>query len=182
MQQIVQLPIIALMLEIKVATIADATLISIISKQTFYEAFHAQNTKTDMDLFLKNNFNVKETELEIDNVANTFYLAYQNAELCAYAKVIDADNAAELPNTKTLRISRIYVLDKFIRQGIGKILMQTCIDKAISLKKDIVWLGVWEQNSNAIIFYKHYGFQQFGTEIFVLGTDPQTDLLMQKAI
>jgi ribosomal protein S18 acetylase RimI-like enzyme len=167
------------MLQIKIATIKDAQIISTISKQTFYEAFHLQNTKADMDLFLASHFNVLDTVEELQNINNVFYLVYNKKQLCAYAKVVDIDNPKEIPNSSTLRISRIYVLNKFIGKGIGKLLMETCIDKATSLKKDVVWLGVWEQNTNAINFYKHYGFQQFATEIFMLGTDPQTDLLMQ---
>lgn len=170
------------MLEIKVATIKDAKVISAISKQTFYEAFHLQNTKVDMDLFLENNFNVTETEQEIANTANTFYLAYQNNKLCAYAKVVDSNNPKEIPNKNTLRISRIYVLDKFIGKGVGKALMHLCLEKAKSLNKTIIWLGVWEQNIAAINFYKRFGFAQFGTETFVLGNDSQTDWLMQKSI
>jgi ribosomal protein S18 acetylase RimI-like enzyme len=132
-----------------------------------------------MDLFLASHFNVLETVEELQNIDNVFYLVYNNEQLCAYAKVVVVDNPKELPNCHTLRISRIYVINQFIGQGVGKLLMQTCTDKASSLKKDIVWLGVWEQNTNAINFYKRIGFQQFGTEIFVLGTDSQTDLLMQ---
>ncbi len=167
------------MLQIKIATIKDAQIISNISKQTFYEAFHLQNTKADMDLFLASHFNVLDTVEELQNINNVFYLVYNNEQLCAYAKVVDVNNPKELPDYHTLRISRIYVINQFIGKGVGKLLMQTCIHKASSLKKDIVWLGVWEQNTNAINFYKHYGFQQFATEIFMLGTDPQTDLLMQ---
>jgi ribosomal protein S18 acetylase RimI-like enzyme len=132
-----------------------------------------------MDLFLASHFNVLETVEELQNIDNVFYLVYNNEQLCAYAKVVVVDNPKELPNCHTLRISRIYVINQFIGQGVGKLLMQTCIDKASSLKKEVVWLGVWEQNTDAINFYKHCGFQPFGTEIFVLGTDSQTDLLMQ---
>ena len=52
------------MLEIKIATIDDAQIISAISKQTFYEAFQLQNTKADMNLFLANNFNIIDTQNE----------------------------------------------------------------------------------------------------------------------
>jgi len=173
---------IASMIEIKVATIDDTQLISDISKQTFYEAFHLQNTKDDMDLFLASHFSVADTEQELQNTKNIFYLAYSNNCLCAYAKVIDVDYPTELPNCKTLRISRIYVLDTFIGKGIGKLLMNTCLEKAKSLNKTHVWLGVWQQNTSAIEFYKRFGFQQFSTETFVLGADPQTDWLMQKAL
>lgn len=170
------------MLQVKIATINDAKVISEISKQTFYEAFQLQNTKADMDLFLASNFSVADTEKELAKPYNTFYLVFDNDILCAYAKVVDVDNPSELPDYQTLRLSRIYVLDAFIGKGIGKLLMQTCLEKAQSLSKTHIWLGVWEQNIKAIEFYKRFGFEQFGTEIFVLGTDPQTDLLMQKVL
>lgn len=170
------------MLEIKVATINDSAIISEISKQTFYEAFHMQNTKADMDLFLASHFNVGDTKDELLHPNNTFYLVFDDNVLCGYAKVVEVDFPTELPNYKTLRLSRIYVLDAFIGKGIGKLLMQTCIEKAKSLQKTHIWLGVWEKNTKAIEFYKRFGFEIFGTEIFVLGTDPQTDLLMQRAI
>ncbi len=170
------------MLKIKIATIADAQQISAISKLTFYEAFSVQNTKADMALFLAANFNINETEQEIANKANTLYLVYTNNQLCGYAKVIEKDNSNEFPNTKTLRISRIYVTDSFIGQGIGKALMQQCLNFAIELGKNIIWLGVWENNLAAITFYQKWGFQKFGTEIFVLGNDPQTDWLMKKQL
>jgi GNAT superfamily N-acetyltransferase len=121
------------MLQVKIATISDAKVISEISKQTFYEAFHLQNTKADMDLFLATHFSVADTEQELANPNNTFYLVFDNDVLCAYAKVVDVDNPTELPDCKTLRVSRIYVLDAFIGKGIGKLLMQTSLEKAVSL-------------------------------------------------
>lgn len=170
------------MLQIKVASIADAPTISAISKQTFYDAFHAKNTKVDMALFLASNFNVAQTEQEIAHITNTFYLAYSNNKLCGYAKVSEKDNSSIFPNAKTLRISRIYVFNEWIGQGIGKALMQQCVQKAISINKNMVWLGVWEHNLNAIAFYKKWGFEKFDSEVFVLGNDAQTDWLMKKLL
>ena len=170
------------MLQIKVAGITDAPTISAISKQTFYDAFHTQNTEADMALFLASNFSLTQTEQELTDVANTFYLVYSNNKLCGYAKVSGYDNSDEFPNTKTLRISRIYVIDEWMGQGIGKALMQQCINKAKSLNKNIVWLGVWEHNLHAIAFYQKWGFEKFGSEVFVLGNDAQTDWLMKKQL
>jgi len=39
---------------------------------------------------------------------------------------------------------------------------------------------VWEHNIKAIAFYKKFGFEQFGSHIFMLGDDIQTDILMRK--
>ena len=38
-----------------------------------------------------------------------------------------------------------------------------------------MWLGVWERNERAKAFYARQGFRQVGRQIFVVGSDPQTD-------
>jgi ribosomal protein S18 acetylase RimI-like enzyme len=50
------------------------------------------------------------------------------------------------------------------------------------MKKDNIWLGVWEHNHQAIKFYTTWGFEKFGDHLFLLGDDPQTDWLMKKEL
>ena len=49
-------------------------------------------------------------------------------------------------------------------------------------KVSYVWLGVWEHNHRALHFYEKNGFLAFGTHIFQLGNDQQTDILMKKSV
>lgn len=81
-----------------------------------------------------------------------------------------------------MEISRIYVVNTAISTGIGKALMEECIQVAIQKNKEVIWLGVWEHNTRAISFYKKFGFIQFGTHLFMLGDDAQTDWLMKKEL
>ncbi len=41
---------------------------------------------------------------------------------------------------------------------------------------------MWEKNQRAIDFYHKWGFENFGEQIFLLGTDLQTYLLMKKEL
>ena len=41
-----------------------------------------------------------------------------------------------------------------------------------------LWLGVWERNPRAIAFYRKAGFVEVGSHTFVLGSDPQRDLVL----
>jgi ribosomal protein S18 acetylase RimI-like enzyme len=59
-------------------------------------------------------------------------------------------------------------------------MMKKCMQTAEALKKDVIWLGVWEKNSRAISFYTKFGFKKFATHVFMLGDDAQTDWLMKK--
>jgi ribosomal protein S18 acetylase RimI-like enzyme len=60
--------------------------------------------------------------------------------------------------------------------------MDECLKIAKELKFDVIWLGVWELNPRAIKFYEKNGFYKVGTHLFQMGSDEQTDLLMQKEI
>ena len=56
--------------------------------------------------------------------------------------------------------------------------MDLAINKAKEKEKSRVWLGVWENNTKAIKFYKRNGFHKIGTHHFVLGNEKQVDWLM----
>jgi ribosomal protein S18 acetylase RimI-like enzyme len=47
---------------------------------------------------------------------------------------------------------------------------------------DRVWLGVWEHNPRAIAFYRKCGFDETGEQVFLLGRDPQRDLVMSRPV
>ncbi|GJH39565.1 hypothetical protein RCZ04_01150 [Capnocytophaga sp. HP1101] len=81
-----------------------------------------------------------------------------------------------------MEIERIYVLKSFHGSGVGQELYQKAITVAREQAVQYVWLGVWEQNPRAIRFYEKNGFVPFDKHVFVLGNDPQTDILMKKTL
>jgi GNAT superfamily N-acetyltransferase len=107
-------------------------------------------------------------------------LAYFNNEPAGYARLRNSDELTNtFPDKKCLELQRIYSLQQFIGKGIGKALLQKCIQQAQQQAYDILWLGVWEHNHHALSFYKHFGFEPFDTHVFMMGSDPQTDILMK---
>jgi ribosomal protein S18 acetylase RimI-like enzyme len=44
------------------------------------------------------------------------------------------------------------------------------------------WLGVWEKNPRAIAFYQKIGFAQCGAQPFLMGSDLQTDWVMNRTL
>ena len=41
---------------------------------------------------------------------------------------------------------------------------------------------MWERNERAQAFYRKHGFRKVGTQVFVVGTDPQTDHVMLREL
>lgn len=60
--------------------------------------------------------------------------------------------------------------------------MQACLNQAKSMAYDTLWLGVWEHNARALKFYQRWGFEAVGSHVFVVGSDEQNDLIMQKSL
>jgi len=167
---------------IRTADEDDAALIADLSRRTFYETFAAQNTKADMEKFMEEQFSREQLMEQVSEPGNIFLLAFMDDLPAGYARLKESDNPASLGTLNAMEISRIYVVNTAIGTGIGKALMNECIQFAIDRMKEVIWLGVWEQNLRAISFYKKFGFSKFAKHVFMLGDDPQTDWLMKKEL
>jgi len=157
----------------------DLDILKQLSEATFVETFSEGNSKEDMEAYLEQNFNEARLTEELGNPSSLFFLVLLHDSPAAYMKVNFDAAQTEDGYGNTLEIQRIYVLNGFKSLHIGSMLVQMAVSLAEGLKLDSVWLGVWEKNYRAIEFYKKQGFVQFGSHIFKLGDDLQTDLLMK---
>lgn len=169
-------------IQIQYAAAKDAAPIAALSRQTFYDTFAASNTKEDMDKFMSESFSTEALMNEVTADGNIFLVAVMDGELVGYAKMLLSANPPELGNANAIEIGRIYAAQKTIGKGVGKALMQQCLQIAAEKGRELVWLGVWEHNQRAINFYTKFGFEKFGQHDFVLGNDVQTDWLMKKKV
>lgn len=167
---------------VRIANASDAELIADLSRKTFYDTFASFNTKADMDKFLNEQFTRQKLMDEVKDGKNIFLLAYDDEQPVGYAKMQEGEKRPEFDNQPSIEISRIYAVQTSIGKGIGKLLMQNCIDTAKQLHRKIIWLGVWQQNAHAIAFYKKWGFEKFAEHDFLLGDDLQVDWLMKKSL
>ena len=60
--------------------------------------------------------------------------------------------------------------------------MARCVEDARNAGHDAIWLGVWERNARAIRFYERWEFRVVGQHVFVVGKDPQNDLLLSRSL
>ena len=67
-------------------------------------------------------------------------------------------------------------------RGLGRLMLEKAFEEARARGAESVWLGVWEHNRQALAFYEHMGFAVFGSHVFTVGDDDQTDLLMRLRI
>ncbi|MFC4306741.1 GNAT family N-acetyltransferase [Cohnella boryungensis] len=149
-----------------------------ISVETFNETFNHQNSPDNMKAYLDRAFSSNQLQKELSASSSEFFFICCDAEVAGYLKI--NANAAQSENAgdESLEVERIYIRNKFQNRGLGKLLINKAIEAAVAQNKKKIWLGVWENNANAIAFYKKLGFVHTGAHSFYLGEDEQIDLIM----
>ncbi len=169
---------------IRQAIVEDATILTDLAYQTFWDAFahHPKNAPDDLNHYMRQAFTIEQLTEELVDSKNSFLIAEIEGELAGYSKIVFGNIEAGVTAEKPVELSRLYSHQKFLGQGVGQTLMDACIERPRDAGCDVMWLGVWEYNPRAQAFYKKNGFREVGKHIFQLGKDPQTDLLMQREI
>ena len=164
---------------IRQAERAELQTLQEIGRATFFEAFAAQNAASDMANYLNENFSLEKLAAEFDHPESLFFFAELNDRVIGYLKVNWGAAQTEALPDNALEIERIYVLSEYQGKKAGKALFDKAYSIASEKNMAAIWLGVWEENTAAIGFYRKQGFVEFGKHPFRLGEDEQTDLLMK---
>jgi ribosomal protein S18 acetylase RimI-like enzyme len=169
-------------IQIREAGREDAELVADISRRTFYDSFAIHNTEENMRIFLDQQFTREKQMAEVGAPGRTFLLAFLGEEPVGYASLRESEPPDGMMGARAIEIVQIYSEQKTIGKGVGKALMQGCLDNARNKGLGWVWLGVWEHNQRAIEFYRKWGFERFGEHVFLVGLDAQTDWWMRKKL
>ncbi|MBF9251852.1 GNAT family N-acetyltransferase [Pontibacter sp. 172403-2] len=163
-------------------TLADAELLADLGWRTFEETFAAFNRPEDMAAFKPTMYTPELQTEELCDSDTEFVIAEVQEQAVAYVKLNTAEAPEAITGRNPLQISRLYLLQKWTGRGLGDKLMQLCLEKARRNGHDVVWLTVWEHNERAKRFYRKYGFKEAGELTFILGSDVQRDLYMQREV
>jgi diamine N-acetyltransferase len=164
---------------IRRAAAADAASLSELAERTFRDAFSSLNTAENMDLHCAGAFSPAMQAAEIADPGALTLVAEADGALVAFAQLhLQAPAPACVPASSAVELHRIYVTQRLHGTGLAGALMAAVLDRAGRRAAAGVWLGVWEHNPRAIRFYQRHGFVEVGDHVFVVGTDPQRDLVM----
>jgi GNAT superfamily N-acetyltransferase len=168
---------------IRDATPDDAAALAEFGARTFSETFGADNTPEDLRLFLANTWAPELQRAEIvDPAKRTLLAVTADGTLAAFAQ-LHLDHAPACVRTeRPLELMRFYVDRPWHGSGLARTLMASVEACARAHGARELWLGVWERNARARAFYAKCGFTRVGSQVFVVGADPQTDDVMLKRI
>jgi diamine N-acetyltransferase len=170
--------------EIRFAEPKDAETLARVAWKSFYDAFadHPKNAPDDLKAYMDEAFAPETIAAELNDQDSIYFVAEIAGETVGYAKLKKNSREHCTSGENPIELCRLYSLNEFIGRGIGRTLMLRCLDFAKENAHDFMWLGVWEYNFRAQKFYEKFGFEKCGEHVFQLGSDPQTDWVLQRKI
>jgi ribosomal protein S18 acetylase RimI-like enzyme len=166
---------------IRRANAADAPRLARFLSAMFARTFGAQNRPADIAAYLAHAFGPEQQSRELAEEGTLFWIAEDHPrEMVGCAQLRVGSRSKHVPDARQAELARVYADDRWHGQGLGRALLDTCVEAAREWKADVLWLGVWERNSRAIAFYEKNGFRVVGDQPFQLGSDRQRDLVMAR--
>jgi ribosomal protein S18 acetylase RimI-like enzyme len=155
-----------------------------LGRQTFWYAFkdHPGNAPHDMAAYMDKAFSVEQIASELTDPGVIYFVAEIDGRPAGFAKLVRGSSEDGITAERPLELARLYSHQEFLGKGVGPALLEKSFEFGRENGHDVIWLGVWEFNPRAQAFYRKHGFREVGKHIFLLGSDPQNDLLMQKTL
>ena len=161
---------------------SDAKLLAELGARTFRDTFADSTKPEDMTAYLSASFGEEEQAAELADAASIFFVAESGGVASGYAKLRAGEAEACVAGRKPVELARLYVGRECFGRGVGAALMRACVEEARRLGHLTMWLGVWEHNARAQAFYRKWDFRVVGEHVFPVGSDPQIDLIMERAL
>jgi ribosomal protein S18 acetylase RimI-like enzyme len=167
---------------IRRAGLSDASILSALASETFYDTFTGTCSPGDMDKFLLEYFNLPQVKKELSDPEDYFFIAFLKEDAMGYVRLKEDQSDVQMIDSRNgIELKRLYVKKEYHSEGVGAALTEYALDFALSNKYDTIFLSVWEHNERAKNFYKKFGFKNTGfSHPFPIGSTLQTDEWMIK--
>jgi diamine N-acetyltransferase len=161
---------------------ADAEGLADLAARTFRDTFAADNDARDLALYLARAYGPVEQGRELADPQITTLLAEVDGQTVGYAQLRRGPAPACVTGEAPIELWRLYVERKQHGRGVAQELMR-CVDReARQAGARTLWLGVWERNERAKAFYRKWSFVDVGSQVFMVGSDAQTDHILVRAL
>ena len=152
-------------------------------RKSFIYAYQCTLPLEELNKYIHHAFS-ESTILEEINGSLAIYFVCQDLELnpCGYAKLIPSPPPKCINSHSCIELQRLYVDSDYRGHGVGKLLELHSESYAKNRNISDIWLRVWDGNTVAQDIYKKWKFTIAGEEIYQVGEDQRTVLLMRKPL
>jgi ribosomal protein S18 acetylase RimI-like enzyme len=160
----------------------DAAALADLAARTFRETFAADNRPEDMALHLAQTYGLSQQHAELVDPEIITLLAESDGQLAAFAQLRVGVAPECVTGESPIELWRFYVDRPWHGRGVAQALMRRVESEVARRGGRTLWLGVWEHNERAKAFYRKHGFVDVGSQVYMVGTDAQTDRVWVRSL
>ena len=155
---------------------SDQHALQVVSIVSFYESFIEGANAKDMQEYLQHAFTPHQLAKELQDTNTTFIGIFDGQVLIGYIKLV------YFPQVKQLEVKRLYVIEGYQNQGLGKKLLDQAQQIAIQMEYHELIVTVYEKNHAGLRFYQREGFLPYEETIVHLGQQVRTCPILKKEV
>lgn len=167
---------------IRRASMEDIEVLVDLGARTFRDAYATESDPQEMEDYISSNFTYAQIAEQIKDSSSTFLLAYIGSMPAGYARLRIGPAPGCVRGPQPVELARLYLDQRLIGRGHGAALMRACLNEAERLGCQTMWLGLWERNVRARLFYERWGFRETGAHEFLFGGETHDDPVMERAV
>jgi diamine N-acetyltransferase len=145
------------MSSIRAATAADSMSLTALSIQVWLHTYGTEGVSDDLAREVLTTFTPAYFNELIGDPDYRLFVKVDGENLLGYI-LLDLDSPCDAENYGGVEVDTLYVQEHFHGRGIGRALL----DYARQDTGELLWLTAWAGNSQALGFYKAYGFADIG--------------------
>jgi len=131
--------------------------------ETWKETYSSFIPMDDMQAYFHEQYTVQKLSDQYHDANVIGFIAEADDILAGYEKTSYSEKE------QRLYVHQLYILSVYQNLGIGRKLMNSAAERAISLGLDEVWLGVMHKNISALAWYKKMGYEIVDRAPFTMG-------------
>lgn len=156
----------------------EAAAVAALAARTFTDAFGAENEPAHLHAHLAAQCSPAAVRRQLLDPAWTTLVAGSPDTLCGYAQLCDTAPPQPLPCSRPRQLYRLYLDRAWWGRGLAQDLIVAAEVEARQRGADGIWLTTWDRNARGLAFYRKQGFETVGVTTFLVGEDPQRDLVL----
>lgn len=163
---------------IRKANLSDALNLTVLKQQVWISTYAVDGIREEFSKYVSETFTPDSTTRIIENPNNIVLVAEKDNHLIGCTEINLLSLCPEQTYKNSPEVTVLYVLERFQGIGLGKELLNKCIDELGSLGYKSVWLTVYHQNLKAIKFYERNRFVNVGRTDFEMGGNKYPNEIM----
>jgi ribosomal protein S18 acetylase RimI-like enzyme len=160
------------------ATAGDAPALSRLSAALFPLGCPANTKPEDLAEYINRELTPERFRAMVEDDSIVILIVKVANMPAGYALIAHADAPSHVHSSARLELRKFYIDVAYHGRGVADALMKEVLAVAADGSQAAIWLTVFSGNDRAISFYRRWGFQIAGTQIFTVGADGQKDYLM----